>query len=166
MQVHRVIYPVLDRDLARIDSFSYTDQAFREHAEIPIEGVGVVHVITEVSDADPRYGFSDVTLARYRDGELAAPTPLAGSVCESSVARCMHEHWCDPKRLIRCVRGDSKTRYVLDIDWEIDDDDIDGPDPSSGEDCPDPGLTPRILAIAELTKTRPVGTVPLGSDGS
>lgn len=165
MQVHRVIYPVLDRDLARIDSFSYTNQAFREHAEYPIEGVGVVHVITEVSNADPRYGFSDVTLAHYRDGALTAPIPLAGSVCESTVARCMHEHWCDLERLIRCVRGDSKTRFVLDIDWEIDLDDLDDSD-RSDEDCPDPGLTPRILEIAERAKNRAVGTVPIESDGS
>lgn len=27
-----------------------------------------------------------------------------------------------PEELIRCVRGGTKTLYVLDIDWEIDDD--------------------------------------------
>lgn len=102
--------------------------------------------------------FTDVTLARYRDGDLAAPVPLAGSVCESTVARCMHEHWCDLERLIRCVRGDTKTLYILDIDWEIDD--VDDPDDSAE---PDPGLTPRILEIAELAKTTPVESVPPGS---
>lgn len=157
MQVHRVIYPVLDRDLARIALLSYPDDAFREHAEFPIDGVGVAYVVTEVSPADPRYGFTDVTLARYRGGELTAPVPLAGSVCESTVARCMHEHWCDVERLIRCVRGDTKTLYVLDIDWEIDD--VDDPDDSDG---PDPGLTPRILEIAEIAKTTPVESVPPG----
>ncbi|WP_131811690.1 hypothetical protein [Mycolicibacterium peregrinum] len=102
---------------------------FRERAEIPIEGVGVVQVVTEVSTADLRYGFTDVVLARYQDGELTSPVPLAGSVCESTVAGCMHENWCDVERLIRCIRGDTKTLYVLDIDWEID------------ECHPDPGLT-------------------------
>ncbi|NOP98027.1 hypothetical protein [Mycolicibacterium fortuitum] len=157
MQVHRVIYPVQDRDLARIASLSYPDDAFREHAEFPIEGVGVVHVVTEVSPADPRYGFTDVPLARYRVGELTAPVPLAGSVCESTVARCMHEHWCYVERLIRCVRGDTKTLYVLDIDWEIDD--VDDSDDSAE---PDPGLTPRILEIAEIAKTTPVEGVRPG----
>ncbi len=153
MQVHRVIYPVLDRDLLRIDPSSYQNHEFREHTAVPIEGVGIVHVTTEVPDADPRYGFTDVTLARYRDGELMAPVPLAGSVCESTVVECMHEHWCDLERLIRCVRWDTKTLYVLDIDWEIDDDDADEP---ADESCPDPGMTPRILEIAELAKTNPV----------
>ncbi|NOR03444.1 hypothetical protein HGK72_25685 [Mycolicibacterium fortuitum] len=157
MQVHRVIYPVLDRDLDRIASLSYPDQTYREEAELPIEGVGVVNVVTEVSPADPRYGFTDVTLARYRGGELTAPVPLAGSVCESTVARCMHEHWCDVERLMRCVRGDTKTLYVLDIDWEIDD-----VDDSDCSDEPDPGLTPRILEIAEIAKTTPVEGVPPG----
>ncbi|TPW93353.1 hypothetical protein [Mycolicibacterium fortuitum] len=157
MQVQRVIYPVLDRDLARIALLSYPDDAFREHAEFPIEGVGVAYVVTEVSPADPRYGLTDVTLARHRGGELTAPVPLAGSVCESTVARCMHEHWCDVERLIRCVRGDTKTLYVLDIDWEIDD--VDDPDDSDG---PDPGLMPRILEIAEIAKTTPVESVPPG----
>lgn len=159
MLAQRVIYPVLDRDLIRIAHLSYPDHEFREHAEIPIEGVGVVHVATEVSDAVPRFGFTDVTLVRYRNGALTTPTPLAGSVCESTVARCMHEHWCDLERLIRCVRGDTKTLYVLDIDWEIDDD-TDDSDQSFDESCPDPGLTPRILKIAELARTRPVESGP------
>lgn len=128
---------------------------------IPIEGVGVVQVVTEVSTADLRYGFTDVVLARYRDGALTEPVPLAGSVCESTVARCMHEHWCDLERLIRCVRGDTKTLYVLDIDWEIDDEIADS-DQSSDECHPGPGLTPRILEIAELAKTRPVDSIPPG----
>lgn len=157
MQETRAIYPTLNRDLIQISSPSYPDCAFRERAEIPIEGVGVVQVVTEVSAADLRYGFTDVVLARYRDGELTEPVPLAGSVCESTVARCMHEHWCDLERLIRCVRGDTKTLYVLDIDWEIDDS-----DQSSDECHPDPGLTPRILEIAELAKTRPVDSIPPG----
>lgn len=161
MQEHRAIYPTLDRDLIQISSISYPDYAFRERAEIPIEGVGVVQVVTEVSTADLRDGFTDVVLARYQDGELTSPVPLAGSVCESTVAGCMHEHWCDVERLIRCVRGDTKTLYVLDIDWEIDDDIADS-DHSSDECHPDPRLTPRILEIAELAKTRPVDSITLG----
>ncbi|MED5812882.1 hypothetical protein VST63_10970 [Mycolicibacterium sp. 050232] len=164
MQLHRAIYPVLDRDLARVSAFSYQSSGFRELTEIPIEGVGVVHVVTEVPDTDPGYGFTDVTLARYRDGELTPPIPLAGSVCESTVVQCMHEHWCDLQRLIRCIRADTKTLYVLDIDWEIDDDDIEDADQPSDGSCPDPGLTPRILEIAERARTRHVGSDPLARD--
>ncbi|BBX88392.1 hypothetical protein H5U98_25530 [Mycolicibacterium boenickei] len=164
MQVHRAIYPVLDRDLARISSFSYPSGGFRERTEIPIEGVGIVRVVTEVPDADPGYGFTDVTLARYRDGELTPPIPLAGSVSESTVARCMHEHWCDLQRLIRCIRADTKTLCILDIDWEIDDDDVEDADEPSTESCPDPGLTPRILEIAERARTTRLGIDSLAHD--
>lgn len=154
----------MDRDLARISAFSYPGGEFRERTEIPIEGVGVVHVVTEISDTDPVYAFTDVTLARYRGGELTPPIPLAGSVCESTAARCMHEHWCDLQRLIRCIRADTKTLCVLDIDWEIEDDDIEDADEPSAESCADPGLTPRILEIAERARTRPLGTDSLARD--
>ncbi|OMB88525.1 hypothetical protein [Mycolicibacterium conceptionense] len=164
MVVHRAIYPVLDRDFARIAASSYQSDGFRDHTEIPIEGVGVVHVVTEVPDADPVYAFTDVTLARYQGGELTPPIALAGSVCESTVARCMHEHWCDLQRLIRCIRADTKTLCVLDIDWEIEDDDIEDADEPSDESGPDPGLTPRILEIAERARTRLLGTDSLAHD--
>ncbi|MDH6199093.1 hypothetical protein M2272_005760 [Mycobacterium frederiksbergense] len=161
MKVQRTIYPLLDRDVARMTPFSYVSQAFREHTDVPIEGVGVVHVVTEVTDGNPRFGFTDVTLARYRDGELIPPVPVAGSVCESPVAHCMHEHWCDLERLIRCIQGDTKTLFILDIDWEIDDDEE--PMQSSGESpTPDPGLTPRILEIAELAENTPVESIHRG----
>ena len=100
-----MIYPTLDRDLARMAAFSNDDQMLREYTEVPIEGVGVVHVLTEVCDDDPGYGFSDVTLARYRDGKLAAHIPITGSVCESAMTRCMHEHWCDLERLNQIRSG-------------------------------------------------------------
>src|SRR4051812_11673145 len=131
MQVKLAIYPTLDRDLARIAASSNIDPLVRQHTEVPIEGVGVVHVLTEVPNDDPCYGFSDVTLARYRDGRLAEHIPVTGSVCESVMAQCMHEHWCDLRRLIRCVQGDSKALYILDIDWELDD--IDHPRKSHEE---------------------------------
>lgn len=87
MQVRRMIYPLLDRDISRIAGSSYEEEARRRHAEIPIEGgVGVVHVLTEVPDDDPGgYGFSDVTLARFRDGALEEPIPVTGSVGESAM---------------------------------------------------------------------------------
>ena len=161
MQVGLVIYPTLDRDLARMAAFSNDDQTLRQHIEVPIEGVGVVHVLTEVRDDDPGYGFSDVTLARYANGKLAAHIPITGSVCESAVARFMHEHWCDLKRLIRCVQGDTEALYVLDIDWEIDEDidqQLQSPDESQ---CSDSGRTPRVLALIARADSRCVQTPDL-----
>ncbi|OMC38967.1 hypothetical protein A5740_02680 [Mycobacterium sp. GA-1841] len=166
MQVTRAVYPLLARDLVRLAMFSYAGGPLREHTEIPIEGVGVAHVLTEVSEDDPRFGYTDVLLARYQNGELTAPVPLAGSVCENSVAPCMHEHWCDVPRLVRCIHGDSDTRFVLDIDWEIDEDDdhdVDEVPQSSDEGSDvDPGLTPRILEIYRRAEERPVGSIHFG----
>ncbi|MGV0646322.1 hypothetical protein ABQE44_23290 [Mycolicibacterium sp. XJ2546] len=152
MQAATSIYPTLDRDLARVSKDD--EPPSRVHTQIPVEGVGVVHVITEV-DTDSGYAFSDVTLARYRDGELTEHIPLVGSVCESLVARCMHEHWCDVERAIRCVHRDMETLCVLDIDWEMDDDES-VPD-HSVEDI-DSRETPRVLALYEQALGRSVRT--------
>ncbi|OBB28954.1 hypothetical protein [Mycolicibacterium elephantis] len=151
MQAATSIYPTLNRDLARISNTD--DPLQRIHTQIPIEGVGVVHVITEVDPDDPGYAFSDVTLARYRDGELVEHIPLVGSVCESLVARCMHEHWCDVERAIRCVHRDMEVLCLLDMDWELDDDES-PPDPLV--EGSDPGETPRVLALYERALGRSV----------
>ncbi|OFB38063.1 hypothetical protein BA059_16045 [Mycolicibacterium sp. (ex Dasyatis americana)] len=156
MQVIRAVYPLLDRDIATIATHQSPCGPVLERTEIPIEGVGVTGVITEVPDDDPRYAFTDVLLARYRDGQLTAPVPIAGSVCESPVARCMHEHWCDLERLIRCVQGDTNTLCVLDIDWEIGDEDDESDQSSDEASGVDPGLTPRILEIYQRAEERPV----------
>ena len=149
-----MIYPILGRDIARIAGSSYEGEARRRHTEVPIEGVGVAHVLTEVPDDDPGYGFSDVTLARFRDGALEAHIPITGSVGESALAWRMHEHWCDLERLIRCVQGDRDALSLLDIDYELDDD-IDGSSPSvDGPQGTDPGLTPRVLALIARAKGR------------
>ncbi|MGV0872054.1 hypothetical protein [Mycolicibacterium sp. XJ879] len=155
MQAATSIYPTLDRDLAR--SSNAGDSLLRLHTRVPIEGVGVVHVITEVDPDDPGYAFSDVTLARYRDGELAEYVPLVGSVCESVVAQCMHEHWCDVDRAIRCVDRDMETLCLLDMDWELDDES--GLD-QSVEDV-DPAETPRLHALYTRALGRPVRTPDL-----
>ncbi|MCV7154559.1 hypothetical protein [Mycolicibacterium pyrenivorans] len=111
-------------------------------------------MLTEVPDDDPGYGFSDVTLARFRDGALEEPIPVTGSVGESAMARCMHEHWCDLERLIRCIQGDRDALSLLDIDYELGDD-IDEP-PKSLDRCQgaDPGLTPRVLALIARAESR------------
>lgn len=148
---------MLDRDLARGDIISNYRRTFRWHAERPIEGVGVVHVVTEATIDDLGYAFSDVTLVRYRHGQPVEHVPVTGSVCEKVVARSMHEHWCDVQRLTRCVRGDGKTLCVGDIDYEIDDDDEDvDPDKSVNPYTAHPGWTPRVEAIFARAGGRPV----------
>ncbi|CQD07961.1 transposase [Mycolicibacterium conceptionense] len=47
---------------------------------------------------------------------------------------------------------------------EIDDDDIEDADQPSAESCPDPGLTPRILEIAERARTTRRGIDSLAHD--
>lgn len=146
MQDNRTIYPTLNRDLARLhNAHSNCVVAAWRHAQFPIEGAGVVHVVTELPDGDPGYGYSDITLARYATGDLLDHAPLTGSVCEGAMAGFMHEHWCNIGRLIACVRGNTKALFILDIDWEIGDDDVDEGHfhVQEGEsELPDPGLTP------------------------
>lgn len=124
-----------------------------DDTEVPIEGIGVVHVLTEVTDDDPGYGFSDVTLARFRDGALEEHVPVTGSVCESAMVRCMHERWCDLERLIRCIQGDRDALSLLDIDYELDDID-EPPQPFDRAQGADPGLTPRVLALIARAESR------------
>ncbi|WP_133259063.1 hypothetical protein [Mycolicibacterium sp. GF69] len=83
--------------------------------------------------------------------------PVTGSVCEKMVARCMHEHWCDVERLVRCIRGGVKALYIGDIDYEIDDDDAepihDGTEVVEGLD-PEGSL--RVEAMIARAEGRPV----------
>jgi len=163
VEVPRSIYPTLDRDLARGDIISNYFETLRWHAKYPIEGFGVVHVVTEATIDDPGYAYSDVTLVRYLDGEPGEHVPVAGSVCEKMVARCMHEHWCDVERLTRCVLGDVKALFVGDIDYEVDDDDDQEDDFDAPEDpyAVDPEWSPRIKSIYARAERRPVGAPAL-----
>jgi hypothetical protein len=156
MQVRLVIYPGPQSNPAPGAARGRNDLTLLEHTEIPIEGVDVVHVITEVCEDDPGYAFSDVTLQRYVGGRLAEPTALTGSVCESPIALSMHEHWCYPERLINCVRGDSKALHILDIDYGLD---IDEPIPSPDESQRSgPGPTPRVRSLIARAESRLVRT--------
>ena len=153
------IYLGTQNDPGRRAAYGCDDLTLLKHSEIPIEGVGVVHVITEVCDDDPGYAFSDVTLQRYVGGRLAEPTALTGSVCESTAALSMHEHWCDLERLINCVRGDREALHILDIDYDLDIDDTDEPVPSPDESpCSHSGRTPRILSLIARAESRLVRT--------
>ena len=81
MQDDRVIYPTLDRDRVRgVDPDGNILVETLQHAQFPIEGAGVVHVVTELPDTDPGYGYTDVTLARYVNGDLLDHIPVTGSV--------------------------------------------------------------------------------------
>ena len=51
----------------------------KQHTKVPIEGVGVVHVITKPSD-NPEYAETDVMLSRYNGGTPLACTYLTGSI--------------------------------------------------------------------------------------
>ena len=113
-------------------------------------------MVTELPDTDPGYGYPDVTLARYVNGDLLDHIPVTGSVCEGASAGFMHEHWCDLGRLIRCVRGDTKTLFILDIDWEIDDDEELSPVHEGESEFPDPGLTPRVVALIDRAESNRV----------
>lgn len=158
MERRRAIYPTLDRDLARDDTISNYFETLRWHTECPIEGVGVLYVVTESTIDDLGYAYSDVTLVRYQDGEPVEHVPVAGSVCEKMVARCMHEHWCDVERLTRCVLGDVKALFVGDIDYEVDDDDDEEDELDAPENpyAVDPDWSPRIKAIYAHAERRPV----------
>lgn len=110
--------------------------------EFLIEGVGIVHVSTEVPDHDPFYARTDVFVQRYEEGKLTNPVRLNGSVCERPFALSMHTHWSDVERLCKCLRGDRAALSIQDIDWEVD-------DPTHPEDTADPetGYAPRAYAL-------------------
>ena len=161
MQDKRAVYPTLDRDVTRLTSHcsNVGDTVTWRHAEFPIEGAGVVHVVTELPDSDPQYGYTDVTLACYANGNLVDHIPLSGSVCEGAMTGFMHEHWCDLGRLMRCVRGSTKALFILDIDYELDDDEEGDELSQSNEDesgYPGPGPTPRIAALIDRAESKRV----------
>ena len=69
----------------------------------------------------------------------------------------MHEHWCDLERLVRCVQGDGEALFILDIDYEIDDEDDELSQSNEDEsEYPDPGLTPRIMALIDRAESNRV----------
>jgi hypothetical protein len=121
------------------------------HTKVPIEGIGVVHVITEVSAEDPFYAFSDVTLQRYSRERLMDAIAVTGSVCETPFALSMHGHWCELERLVKCAHGDYDALRGLDIDLEIDADECDDDDASQ---IYEPGLAPRADALTARAESR------------
>ena len=115
------------------------------------------NAVTELPDSDPGYGYADITLACYANGDLVDHIPLTGSVCEEALAGFMHEHWCDLERLVRCVQGDGEALFILDIDYEIDDEDDELSRSNEDEsEYPDPGLTPRIMALIDRAESNRV----------
>lgn len=144
MQVRILGYPSWQRSSDPVGPAEADD--FRSPGrcdEFPIEGLGIVHVTTEVPDDDPNYAYTDVFVQRYRDGQLTNPVRLIGSVCERPYTLSMHTHWSDVERLCRCVRGDRATLWLRDVDWETDDE---SPQSEGNADAED-GYTPRVRAL-------------------
>ena len=52
-------------------------------------------------------------------------------------------------------RGDTKTLFILDIDWEIDDDEELTPVHEGKYRVSRPGLTPRVVALIEPGRKQP-----------
>jgi hypothetical protein len=92
------------------------DLKMEQHTKVPIEGVGVVHVITKPGD-NPEYAETDVMLSRHNGGTPLECTYLTGSITERDAALEMHAHWCDLERLIKSVQGDREALHLLDIDY-------------------------------------------------
>jgi hypothetical protein len=91
------------------------DLKMKQHTKVPIEGVGVVHVITKPRD-NSEDAETDVMLSRYNGGTPLECTYLTGSITERGAALEMHKHWCDLERRIKCVQGDREALHLLDID--------------------------------------------------
>ena len=75
----RRIAPGTRRDSAFNVPSENGDLKMKQHTKVPIEGVGVVHVITKPSD-NPEYAETDVMLSRYNGGTPLACTYLTGSI--------------------------------------------------------------------------------------
>lgn len=154
--IRPAVFPTLGRVVARAQCLEPVGYPFREHTAILFAGTGVVHVLTDVGADGSLYACTDVTIARYRNGVLHQHLPLAGSVSCGSLARVMHEHWCDRDRLGRLLEGDNDTQCVLDIDWEIDDDE----ETRTGDDGQDVDISefPRVQKIWSYAMDRFVRT--------
>jgi hypothetical protein len=61
------------------------DLKMKQHTKAPIEGVGVVHVITTPSD-NPEYAETDLMLSRHNGGAPLECTYLTGSITERGAA--------------------------------------------------------------------------------
>lgn len=124
--------------------------------QIPIEGVGILHVFTEVPNDDPCFAYTDVFVQAFRGGQLKRPGRLVGSVCERPFALSMHTHWSDVERLCRCVRGDGDALCLQDIDWEI------GIDPPQLEGTAEPedDDAPDVEALYLRALHRPMRALP------
>ena len=67
------------------------DLKMKQHTKVPIEGVGVVHVITKPSD-NPEYAQTDVMLPRHNGGTPRECTCVTGSITERDAAPEMKAH--------------------------------------------------------------------------
>lgn len=141
-----LIYPPFERAADPVGPMDPSQFSGR-YDTVGIEGVGVVHVMTEIPADHPEHAVTRVVVQQHRDGEFLDPVPVTGSVSDSWFALSMHTHWCDTERLIRCLRGEREPLTLSDIDWGTDDADDAGDSSDDVDWRHHPGLTPDVQAL-------------------
>ena len=87
------------------------------HTKVPIEGAGVIHVVTKPIECPSGSWETDVTLWRYSSGAVAARVHLTGSGTPAISAQDMHTYWCDLETLTLCVMGVRYALHIIDLDY-------------------------------------------------
>lgn len=82
------------------------------HTRVPIEGLGVAHVVT-----NPVVASTDVLLWRYDGSTPVECTHWSSCGGSSAAAQDMHAFWCDLETLTLCVRGVPSIQYFSDWDY-------------------------------------------------
>ncbi len=82
------------------------------HTRVPIEGLGVAHVVT-----DPVVASTEVMLWRYDGATPVDCTHWTRCGGSPEAADDMHIFWCDMETLTLCVRGVSYRHYFSDWDY-------------------------------------------------
>lgn len=93
------------------------DWPARFHTKVPIEGVGVVHVLTEPNDCRYDYWTTDVVLWRYAGTSVKERVYLTGSGCSALSADEMHTYWSDLETLVLCTQGVRYALHLIDEDY-------------------------------------------------
>lgn len=82
------------------------------HTKVPVEGVGVVHVITDLEVAE-----TDVILWRYNGSTPVECVHLSSCGGSPDSAQEMHIYWCDLETIGLLVRGQLYVTYLIDDDY-------------------------------------------------
>lgn len=94
----------------------YTDSAGHPklHTRVPIEGAGVVHVITDRDAA-----VNDVVLWRHSGGAATECVHLTDCLSEPDQVHDMHAYYSDLETLCLLVSGLLYVVYVIDDDYVV-----------------------------------------------